>query len=76
MGKLKPADCIVILRHLTLVTGVGLAFVIPVLLGWQLGVWLHAKVQWQGFLFCGLGIGILAGLYITFNLLKKTIPWE
>ena len=73
---MKPADWIVILRYLSLVTGIGLTFIAAVLIGWRLGAFLQAKLLWGGWFFVGLLAGIFAGIYSVYSLLKKIVPWE
>jgi len=73
---MKPADWIVILRYLSLVTGLGLTFIAAVLLGWRLGSFLQVKLLWGGWFFVGLLTGIFAGIYSVYLMLKKIVPWE
>lgn len=73
---MKPADWVVILRYLSLVTGLGLTFIAAMLLGWRLGAFLQEKLLWGGWFLVGLLTGVFAGIYSAYLLLKKIVPWE
>ncbi|MDD4658230.1 MAG: AtpZ/AtpI family protein [Eubacteriales bacterium] len=73
---MKPADWMEILRYLSLVTGIGITFVAAVLIGWWLGSALQNLWNWSGWFIIGLILGIFAGIFNVYLILKKTVPWE
>lgn len=73
---MKPADWLAALRSLSLVTGIGLSFVAPVLLGWWLGSFLQDKFLWGGWFLVSLLVGVLAGAASVYFMLKNIAPWE
>jgi F0F1-type ATP synthase assembly protein I len=73
---MKPADWLEILRYLSLITGIGLSFIAPVLLGWWLGAFLEARLSWGGWFIISLLLGVCSGAGNAYFLLKNIIPWE
>jgi F0F1-type ATP synthase assembly protein I len=73
---MKPAGWMEVLGYLTLVTGIGLTFIAAVLIGWRLGSGLQSLLGWSGWFVIGLLLGVLAGIYSVYLLIKKTVPWE
>ena len=73
---MRLADWVTLFRYMTLITGIGLSFIVPVLLGWWLGATLQAKFLWGGWLPIAIIAGIIAGGLNVYALLKMIVPWE
>lgn len=68
---MKPADWLEILRYLSLVTGIGLTFIVALLIGWYLGSLLGGA-----WLLIGILAGVCSGILTVYAILKKTLPRE
>lgn len=68
---MKVADWLVILRYLSLVTGIGLTFVASLLIGWYLGSLLGGA-----WVFVGLVAGVFSGIATVYAIFKKILPRE
>ena len=73
---MKPADWLAVARYLSLITGIGLSFIAPVLLGWWLGRFLQSRLLWDGWFLIALLAGISAGVSNVYLLLRKVISRE
>ena len=59
---------------LGLLSGLGMAVVIPVVGGVVGGVWLDGKAGTKPlFTFCGLGVGLLAAGWLVYRMVMRTI---
>lgn len=73
---MKSADWVELLKHLSLVTGLGLTMAISVLLGWMLGAWLERNFGGLAWTVAGLLLGVAGGGVAVYSMLKNLIPWE
>jgi energy-converting hydrogenase Eha subunit A len=68
---MKAADWLAILRYLSLVTGIGLTFVVTLLIGWYLG-----SLFGGAWVPVGIVAGICSGIMTVYAMLKKILPRE